>query len=289
MPMVNTSREDLDAIHIPPFEAAARAGAEGIMISHCHYDVLEAEGLPASLSGPVIKNLLRGDLGFDGLVLTDSLDMDAVTRISGPAESSRAAFSAGVDNLLYTDNSARFEEAFEAMTADLVTGRLDRARLMKSISRRQVLLDRISSSRPPKESISRECYLDLRKRVMTASVRTEDPRGLLPLRSGELACVPTDHRFLEKTGPYPKSIEEIGSPEEAAGKVLLLWLVEPLRLKHSLEVVCRMIEASQVSVLVTSYRSVAGTLDACDAKIVTVDTSPETQAGILRRLFGELT
>ncbi len=288
MPMVNTSREDLESIHIPPFVSAARAGAEGIMISHCHYDVLEAGDLPASLSGPVIKNLLRGDIGFDGFVLTDSLDMDAVTRISGPAESSRAAFSAGADNMLYTENSARFEEAFEALTADLVSGRLDRTRLMESISRRRALLDRISSARPPKEGISRKRYLELRKRVMTAAVRMEDSRGLLPLRAAELACVTTDHGLLEKTGAYPKSVEEIGSPEEAAGKVLLLWLVEPLRLKHSLEVVRRMIEASQVSVLVTSYRSVAGTLDTCDAKIVTVDTSPETQASILRRLFGEM-
>ncbi len=123
---------------------------------------------------------------------------------------------------------------------------------------------------------------------MTAAVRMEDPHGLLPLRAAELACVTTDHGLLEKTRAYPKSVEEIGSPEKAAGKVLLLWLVEPLRLKHSLEVVRRMIEASQVSVLVTSYRSVAGTLDTCDAKIVTVDTSPETQASILRRLFGEM-
>jgi len=79
-----------------------------------------------------------------------------VTRISGPAESSRAAFSAGADNMLYTENSARFEEAFEALTADLVSGKLDQTRLMESISRRRALLDRISSARPPKEGISRK-------------------------------------------------------------------------------------------------------------------------------------
>jgi beta-glucosidase-like glycosyl hydrolase len=288
MPVVNASREDLESIHIPPFRAAARAGADGIMISHCHYDALEAKDLPASLSGAIIRDLLRGDLGFDGLVITDSLDMDAVTRNSGAAESSRAAFDAGVDNLLYTENSARFQEAFESMTADLVSGRLDRARLMESISRRQALLDRTSSDRPPKESVSRQCYLELRERVMAASVRTEDPRGLLPLGAGELACITTDHGLLEKTRPYKKTLREIGSAEEARGKVLILWLMEPLRLKHSVEAMRRMIDASQVSVLVTSYRSLADTLSTCGARIVTVDTSPETQAGILHRLLGEL-
>ncbi len=288
MPVVSTSREILESIHVPPFVSAVRAGVDGIMISHCHYDALEARRLPASLSGQVIRNLLRGALGFDGLVITDSLDMDAVTRNSSPAESSRAALDAGVDSLLYTENSIRFEEAFEAMTADAVSGRLDRARLMESVSRRQALLERISSGRRPMEGISRGHYLELRERVMTASVHVEDPCGMLPLRDGELTCVTTDPGLLEQTRRHPKHIKEIGTEEEAAGKLLILWLMEPLRLEHSMEAIRRMIEASRVSVLVTCYRSLADTFSTCDARLVTDDTGPETQAAILRRLLGEL-
>jgi beta-N-acetylhexosaminidase len=286
MPMVATPREDLETIHVPPFVSAVRTGAAGIMISHCCYAALQDEAIPASLSGAVIRDLLRRDLGFDGLVITDSLDMDAVTRNRGPAESSRAALDAGADILLYTENSARFEEAFEALTADLVSGKTDQARLMESISRREAFLDRISSGPRPEQGISREHYLELRARVLTASVRGDDPQGLLPFKETDFTCVTTDPGLLEKARLYRRVLKEIDTAEDARGKVLLLWLVEPLRLKHSAEAIGSMVDVARASVLVTSYRALADTLSACDATILTDDTSPETQTAILRRLVG---
>lgn len=288
MPMVATPREDLEAIHVPPFVSAVRAGAAGIMISHCCYAALQDEAIPASLSRAVIRNLLRRDLGFDGLVITDSLDMDAVTKNRGPADSTRAAFDAGADILLHTENSARFEEAFEALTTGLVSGKTDQARLMESISRREAFLDRISSDRRPEQGISREHYLELRSRVMTASVRTDDPQELLPLKEADITCVTTDPGLLEKARGYRKNVREAGGWEEARGRVLILWLMEPLRLEHPVEAIRRMTDASKVSVLVTSYRSLADTLNTCDVSMVTDDTGPETQAAILHRLFGHL-
>lgn len=286
MPVVHTSRDDLEAIHIPPFVSAFRAGADGIMISHCCYPALQHEAVPASLSKAVVNDLLRRDLGFNGLIITDSLDMDAVTMGRDAAETSRAALDAGVDMLLYTQVSSRFEEAFENLTSDLLSGRLDRDRLMEAVSRRQAVLKRTASLRPPERSISREHYLELKGRVMEASARTEDPEGLLPLRSADIACVATGSGLAESVRSHPGSFNEIGTSEDARDKVLLLWLVEPLRLKHSLGQISRMIDAARVSVLVTSYPALADTLSDCAAKIVTDDTSPETQTAIVRRLFG---
>jgi len=286
MPVVPISKNDLKTIHIPPFASALRAGAEGVMIGHCSYPALQDEPVPASLSREVVHDLLRRDLDFDGLVITDSLDMEAVTMGRDAAETARAALDAGVDMLLYTDVSTRFEEAFENLTADLLSGRLEWDRLRGAASRRQAVLKRTASLGPPGQSISRDHYLKLRDRVLRASVRTDDPEGLLPLRSADIAYIATRSGPGEGMRSYAGTLKEVGSTEEARGKVLLVWLVEPLRLEHSLAQISRMIEASRVSVLVTSYPVLADMLSDCAAKIVTYDTSPETQTAILRRLFG---
>ena len=287
MPVVDVSREDLETIHIPPFVSAVKAGAEGIMISHCCYTALQDEVIPASLSKEIIGKLLRRDIGFNGVVITDSLDMDAVTARLDAAEASRAALSAGADILLYTEASPRFEGAFETLVADAVSGRLDPQKLAESISRRQAVLKRVGAIPRPEERIPRERYMELRRKVMSASVRTYvTPEVPLPLRASEVAWIFADTGLPRGAHRGPEPPKSIGRAEDARNKVLLLWLVEPLRLKHSLTEIRRMIDAARLSVLVTSYPALADALGACEAKIVTDDTSPETQAAILRRLFG---
>jgi beta-N-acetylhexosaminidase len=286
MPIVHTSRDDLETIHTTPFASAVRAGVDGIMVGHCCYAALQDEIMPASLSKAVVGGLLRHHLGFNGLVVTDSLDMDAVTAGRDAGEASRAALDAGADILLYTEASPRFEDAFETLAADLASGRLDCDRLTESVSRRQVVLERISAIRPPKERISRERYMELRGRVTKASVQIDDPQGLLPLRYTDVACVTTGPGIAEWMHLHPDSLKEAERPEDARGKVLLLWLLEPLRLKHSVDAIISMIEAARVSVLVTSYAALADTLSACETTIVTEDTSPETQTTVRGMLFG---
>jgi beta-N-acetylhexosaminidase len=286
MPAVYTPRGDLESLHIAPFREAIRAGTDGIMVSHCYYDALQADNLPASLSRSVVYDLVRRELGFDGLVMTDSLDMDAVTRTTDPAEAAVTPFNAGVDTLLYTESSTRFQEAFEAMTAGLISGSIGRGRLTESIARRHALLDRLSSRRPPGGVTSLERYLELRGRAMAGSVSKDDPRGLLPLEVGEIALVTTDPAVLEKAGLYADGATELGTAPEAKDKVLLLWLMEPLRLKHSVESMRRMIKASRLAVLITSYPSMADALRPCEATIITADTSFETQEKIVSTVFG---
>jgi beta-N-acetylhexosaminidase len=287
LPAVETLWEDLESTHIAPFMSAVKAGADGVMIGHCHYTALDRTALPASLSRVIIGDLLRRDLAFKGLVITDSLDMDAVTRSRDPGDVSRSALSAGADILLYTEKSLRFVQAFETLTADLVSGKIHRSRLMESISRREDLLGRIPSRPTSRRSVSRERYLELRERVMTACVDVDDPKGLLPLENTEFTYVTTDHGLMERNGRFLGGIKQIGSGEEARGRALLLWLMEPLKLRYSPEALRGMVAEAERSILVTSYRSLADTLSACDTTLLTYDTSPDTQTSIIRRLFGK--
>lgn len=102
LPIDNTDREDLHLAHLPPFIAGIDSEAPIVMLSHVAYPEISGEIIPASLS-PEIVTLLREDLGFDGVILTDALGMKAVSggtyRIP---QASIDALNAGVDLLLIT-------------------------------------------------------------------------------------------------------------------------------------------------------------------------------------------
>jgi beta-glucosidase-like glycosyl hydrolase len=286
MPTVKTSRSDLESIHIPPFARAIRSGASGVMVSHCRYVAIQPDVLPASISKHVVHDLLRARLRFDGLVITDSLDMDAVTRNIGSADAARAGFNAGADILLFTEDTKRFEEAFEGLVADLLAGAIDPARLTESMARRHLLLDTLALRRQAYGGEAYEHYLELRNKVLASSVRIDDPGHLLPLRTDQWVCISSCGGLLEAAGRSVGGVKEIRDPSEAEDKRLILWLMEPLRLRHSIEDLCRMTDLAEVSVLATSYRSLADTLGASDVKIVTDDTSPDTLMRIMSEIIG---
>ncbi|MEW5773860.1 MAG: glycoside hydrolase family 3 protein [Thermodesulfobacteriota bacterium] len=99
MPLLSHSRERLEAVELLPFRRAVRAGTPAIMTGHLAVPALDPAGLPATLS-PTILGLLR-EMGFDGLIVTDSLGMGALARRMTPPEAALAAFKAGADILLF--------------------------------------------------------------------------------------------------------------------------------------------------------------------------------------------
>jgi beta-N-acetylhexosaminidase len=99
LPTVSHSRELLEAVDLPPFRRAVRAKVPAIMTAHLAVPALDPSGTPATLSRPML-GLLR-EMGFDGLIVTDSLGMAALTRRMAPPEAGLAAFLAGADILLF--------------------------------------------------------------------------------------------------------------------------------------------------------------------------------------------
>lgn len=140
LPVARHGRERLDAVELPPFAAAVRAGAPAVMTAHVAVPALTGDpGLPATLSARVLTGLLRGELGFDGLVVTDSLGMGAVKRRFGAADCALRAFQAGADVLLYgADKGAEPEDfvpAWERLVRAVRSGELSEARLDASVER----------------------------------------------------------------------------------------------------------------------------------------------------------
>ncbi|HEY8468735.1 MAG TPA: glycoside hydrolase family 3 N-terminal domain-containing protein [Longimicrobiales bacterium] len=138
LPVVMTSRQGLEK-DLAPFRAAIRAGVDSVMTAHVAFPALDASGAPATLSEPIVQELLRGELGFDGAVVTDALIMAGVLEGGGGAENAAVrAVAAGCDALLYPEDPAAVASALDAALGE----RLPRARVEAAAARIDRLAER---------------------------------------------------------------------------------------------------------------------------------------------------
>ncbi|MEG3628751.1 glycoside hydrolase family 3 protein [Streptomyces poriticola] len=131
-PVITHSREEWEELDAPPFRAAIDAGIDAIMTAHLMVPALDDSGDPATLSHPVLTGLLREELGFDGVVVTDSLGMEGVRSKYGDDRVPVLALKAGVDQLL---NPPDLDLAWNAVLTAVRDGELTEARLDASILR----------------------------------------------------------------------------------------------------------------------------------------------------------
>ncbi len=130
---VAVDRGELDAVDLPPFRAAVDAGVPLVMTSHATYTALDPRG-PASQSRRGVTGLLRRELGFDGVVITDSLEAEAIrTRPSTPVATVRA-MAAGSD-LLLTTGRGSYTPVMEAIEARAARDPRFDARVREAVAR----------------------------------------------------------------------------------------------------------------------------------------------------------
>ncbi len=115
-----------------PFQQGIEAGADFVMVSHVTAPALDEDSVPSSLSKKVITDILRGELGFGGVVITDALDMNSITEYYTPGEAAVMAVEAGADILLMPED---FEEAYQAVLAAVQEGRISEERIDESLER----------------------------------------------------------------------------------------------------------------------------------------------------------
>ena len=127
---VNKTWEELNDCELLPFKQNL-AAADSVMIAHVTVSAVD-EKYPASLSKTLITDKLRGELGYDGIILTDALDMGAIEKNYGSGEASVLAFEAGNDILLMP---ADFYAAYAAVLDAVQSGRISKERLDESVLR----------------------------------------------------------------------------------------------------------------------------------------------------------
>lgn len=129
--VTDRSLEEFQAVDFVPFEAGINAGADAVMVAHITATALD-DTQPASLSSVVITDILRNQLGFQGVVVTDALRMNAISDYHTSAEASIMALQAGADLLLMPYN---FRDAYDGVLAAVTDGTLTEARINESVLR----------------------------------------------------------------------------------------------------------------------------------------------------------
>jgi beta-N-acetylhexosaminidase len=133
LPVIAAGRARLDSVELVPFRTAMRAGVDAVMSAHIAMPGLTSgSDIPATLSGAVLDTLLRHDLGFGGLVVTDALNMGAIVAKYGAAQSAVLALEAGADILLMPTDA---HSAIEAVVAAVERGEVSEARIDSSVAR----------------------------------------------------------------------------------------------------------------------------------------------------------
>ncbi|GGR79143.1 beta-N-acetylhexosaminidase [Micromonospora fulviviridis] len=130
LPVVAQSRAVLDRTAFPPFHAGIDAGAMAVMSAHLDVRAVDP-GTPATFSRKLLTDVLRGQLGFQGVVITDGMNMAPAKRWS-PGEAAVRALNAGNDLILMTPNVG---QAYDGLRAALKDGSLPRTRLVEAVTR----------------------------------------------------------------------------------------------------------------------------------------------------------
>ncbi len=151
LPVIRVDRERLDRVELRPFREAVAAGMGAVMSAHVSVPaVTGSPSMPSTLSPAVLSGLLREEMGFDGLVVTDAMDMAAITSRFGAREAVVRALEAGADVLLMPEDP---REARESVVAAVRSGRIGEARLDRSVLRILELKERMG--------LNRERFVDL--------------------------------------------------------------------------------------------------------------------------------
>jgi beta-N-acetylhexosaminidase len=133
LPIIKDPRESLDQTEFPPFRAGIAAGAGAIMTAHIEMPALDpAPNTPTTLSAPIVSGLLRREMGFGGLIYTDSMGMAGVNDLYKPGEAAVRAIKAGNDIVLHSPDDAA---AFAAIKAAAQSGEIPAAQLDASVTR----------------------------------------------------------------------------------------------------------------------------------------------------------
>jgi beta-N-acetylhexosaminidase len=132
LPVVTVSRNRLDSVELVPFRAAVNGGVDAIMSFHGSMPALDSSGVPGTLSQKVLTDLLRNDLKFKGIIISDAMDMAGVLNQYGPVDAVKRAVAAGVDILIQPLNVT---QTIDAVVAGVKEGRYTEARIDESVRR----------------------------------------------------------------------------------------------------------------------------------------------------------
>ena len=190
---VPASRERLESVELVPFRAAIAAGTDAVMTAHVAVPVLAPPDLPATLSPAILTGLLRGELRFKGLIITDALDMGGIVKGFPAGDAAVRAIEAGADTLLMPADA---EAAIRAVVAAVENGRIKRRRIEESVVKILAAKEKVGLDRKRFVNVeglgdvinSPEANEEAQQVAERAVTLVRNEGGVLPLAAPERAC-----------------------------------------------------------------------------------------------------
>jgi beta-N-acetylhexosaminidase len=187
LPTIARSRSELREADFVPFAGAVTQGVDCVMTAHAHYPALGSERIPATLSASALEGLLRSELGFKGVIMTDCMEMQAIAARYEPATSARAALSAGADLLLFSHTTSAVPAVIDALRDAANSDEFLNDRIRASLARVDALGCRLAQTLKGSEKLSvggaahQQAALDAARRAITC---IRDPNAIVPLSLG---------------------------------------------------------------------------------------------------------
>ncbi|HVX67600.1 MAG TPA: glycoside hydrolase family 3 N-terminal domain-containing protein, partial [Bryobacteraceae bacterium] len=313
----NAARERLDRIEFAPFRTAIAAGVDSVMSAHIAVPALDAPGIPATLSQPILTGLLRDALGFRGLISTDALDMQGIAHQWSAGQAAVKAIQAGVDVLLMPADP---EAAINAVVAAVRRGDITRARIDRSL--RRVLAAKVYAGLDRRRTVDLDRMLDqldtpediqsaqtVAERALTL-VRNE--RNLVPLSASGKSCflILTENRVSQQGRVFaaevrkrsPKAplifldpaasaadIDQAVTAAEACDTVAASAFVSGAAFRGNPALLNRLIDAGKPLVLVSLGNPyLLRAFPKAPAYLATYSNVPPSEAAAAKALYGEI-
>ena len=203
LPTVSHSRDRLDAAELLPFKTAIKSGIPAIMSAHIVFPALDDSGLPATLSKKILTDLLRNELGFEGVLMTDCMEMKAIDNLYGTVKSTPIAIKAGADLICLSHTEATQIAAIEEVKTLLASDHELQARIEEACARvvalkkRYGIVDLLANSYDDAlKSLYQPEYEQLADRVSKASIVVTDGDNYLPITDKKVLVISPDGRAL---------------------------------------------------------------------------------------------
>jgi beta-N-acetylhexosaminidase len=186
LPTVNHTITQFQAVDFVPFERTIRNGVSAVMVAHLNVPALDNSGTPSSLSKNVIKHWLQDSLGFEGLVVSDALNMKGVADHYGKEEVVVKAFLAGNDILLFPESvSGAIDGVLQAVDDGRISEEEIRQRCKKVLLAKYSALEKQKKIQPITDAESAQIELTKRRIIESALTVVKNESQILPLRNLE--------------------------------------------------------------------------------------------------------
>lgn len=148
LPVVNKSIDELRNLELVPFQNAIVVGADMVMVAHILLPEIERQ-YPSSMSKIVVLEILRGELSFNGVVITDDLTMEAITDNYNIGEAAVRSIQAGCDMIMVAHQFENVREVFQAVQSAVKDGEISEERIDRSVKRILELKEKYKVSDEP--------------------------------------------------------------------------------------------------------------------------------------------